>query len=112
MFAVKHLAKTAKPRHLKRKRSPSTSSSSSSLDDEPLKRRKTDPTLNLDTEQETQLLMNQGKQPALIVYEKHSNKNPNSSSTGVIPKPIDEDNNQEKYGPKIPDPLSQRVEGK
>ena len=56
--------------------------------------------------------MNQGKQPALIINEKHSNKNPNSSSTGVILKPIDEDNNEEKYGPKIPDPLAQRVEGK
>ena len=45
-----------------------SSSSSSSLDDEPPKRQKaTNPTVNSDTEQEAQLLMNQGKQPALIV---------------------------------------------
>ena len=71
--AVERLAKAAKPKHSKRKRRYSTSSSSSSSsssDDEPPKRRKTTNfTVNSGTEQEAQLLMNQGKQPALIVME-------------------------------------------
>ena len=68
--AVERLAKTAKPKHTKRKRryftsrSSSVSSSSSSSDDELPKRQKTtNPTVSSDTEQEAELLVNQGKQP-------------------------------------------------
>ena len=87
----------------------STSSSSSSsslfLDDEPPKRRKTtNPTVNSDTEQEAQLLMNQGKQPVLIVNEDPSSENPTASSTGDILKSIDHGSNEEEYGPEISDP--------
>ena len=115
--ALKHLAKKAKPKHSKRKRRYSTSSSSSSSSsssvDEPLKGQKTtNPTVNSDTEQEAQLLMNQGKQPALIVNEDPSSENHTASSTGDILKSIDDDSNEKEYGPKISDPLGQRVEGK
>ena len=115
--AVKRLAKTAKPKHSKRKRrystsSSSSSSSSSSLDDEPPKRQKTNFTLNSDTEQEAQLLMKQGKQPALIVNEDPSSENLTASSTRDIVKSLDGDSNEEDYGPKISDCLAQRVEGK
>ena len=68
--AVERLANTAKPKHTKRKRryfassSSSISSSSSSSDDELPKRQKaTNPTVSSDTEQEAELLVNQGKQP-------------------------------------------------
>ena len=107
-IAVERLAKPAKPEHSKRKRSYSTSSgsssssSSSSSDDEPPKRRKTtNPTVNLDTEQEAQLLMSQGN-------EDPSRENPtaSASSTGDILKTIDDDSNEEEYGPKISDPLA------
>ena len=116
--AVERLAKTAKPKHSKRKRrysttSSSSSSSSSSSDDELPKRQiTTNFTVDSDTEQEAQVLINQGKQPALIVNEDPSSENPIASSTGDILKSIDDENNKEKYGPKISDPLAQRVEGK
>ena len=115
--AVERLAKIAKPKHSKRKKtystSSSSSSSSSSLDDEPPKRQKTIKSkVSSDTEQEAQLLMNQGKQPALIVNEDPSSENPTASSTGDNLKSIDDDSNEEEYGPKISDPLAQRVEGK
>ena len=116
--AVESLAKAAKPKRSKRKRrystsSSSSSSSSSSLDDEPPKRRKTtNPTANSDTEQEAQLLMTQGKKLALIVNEDPSSENPTVISTGDILKSIDDDSNEEEYGPKISDPLAQRVVGK
>ena len=108
---------TAKPKHSKWKRrystSSSSSSSSSSSDDEPPKKRKrTNPTINSDTEEEAQLLMNQGKQPALIVNDDPSSENPTASSTRDILKSIDDDSNEKEYGPKISDPLVQRVEGK
>ena len=81
-------------------------------DDEPSKRRKTtNPTVNSDTEQEAQLLRNQGKQPALIVNEDPSSENPTASSTGDILKSINDDSNEEEYGPKLSDPLAQRVKG-
>ena len=104
--AVKCLAKTARPKHSKRKRrystSSSSSSSSSSLDDKPPKRRKTTNfTVTSDVEQEAQLLMNQEKQPALIVNEDPSRENPNASSTGDILKSIDDDSNAEECGPKF-----------
>ena len=78
---IEGLAKTANRKHSKRKQRYSTSSSgsssSSSSDYEPPKRLKTtNPTVNSDTEQEAQLLMNQGKQPALIVTEDTSSENP------------------------------------
>ena len=116
--AVESLAKAAKPKRSKWKRrystsSSSSSSSSSSLDDEPPKRRKTtNPTANSDTEQEAQLLMTQGKKLALIVNEDPSSENPTVISTGDILKSIDDDSNEEEYGPKISDPLAQRVVGK
>ena len=56
--------------------------------------------------------MNQGKQPALIVNENPSSENPTTSSTRDILKSIDDESNEEEYGPKISDPLAQRVEGK
>ena len=69
------------------------------------KRRQTaKPATNSGTEQEARLLMNQGKQPALIVNKDSSNENLTASSTG--------DNHEEDYGPKISDPSTQRVEGK
>ena len=114
-IAVERLAKPAKPEHSKRKRryytssGSSSSSSSSSSDDEPPKRRKTtNPTVNLDTEQEAQLLMSQGKQPVLTVNEDPSRENPtaSASSTGDILKTIDDDSNEEEYGPKISEPLA------
>ena len=93
--------------------SSSSSSSSSSSDDEPPKRRKTTNfTINSDTEQESQLLINQGKQPALVVNEDPSSENSTASSTGDILKSIDDESNEEEYGPKISDPLTQRVGGK
>ena len=55
--------------------------------------------------------MTQGKKPALIVNEDPSSENPTASSTGDILKSIDHDSNEE-YGPKISDPLAQRVVGK
>ena len=115
--AVERFAKTAKPKRSKRKRryskSSSSCSSSSSSDDEPPKRRKTtNPTVNSDTEQEAQLLMNQGKQLALIVNEDLSSENSAASSTGDTLKSIDNDSNEEEYGRKISDPLAQRVEEK
>ena len=55
--------------------------------------------------------MTQGKKPALIVNEDPSSENPTASSTGDILKSIDDDSNEE-YGPKISDPLAQRVVGK
>ena len=115
--AVERFAKTAKPKRSKRKRryskSSSSCSSSSSSDDEPPKRRKTtNPTVNSDTEQEAQLLMNQGKQPVLIVNEDLSSENSAASSTGDTLKSIDNDSNEEEYGRKISDPLAQRVEEK
>ena len=55
--------------------------------------------------------MTQGKKPALIVNEDPSSENPTASSTGDILKSIDDDSNEE-YGPKISDPLAQRVAGK
>ena len=70
------------------------------------------PMVNADTEKESQLLMTQGKQPALIVNKDTSSKNSTSSSTGDILKSIDDDSNEEEYGPKISDPLAQRIEGK
>ena len=118
MSAVERLEKTAKPKHSKRKRrysttSSSSSSSSSSSDDEPPKRRKTtNLTVNSDTEQEAQPLINRGKQPVLIVNEDPSSENPTGSSTRDILKSIDDESNEEEYGPKISDPLAQRVEGK
>ena len=39
-------------------------------------------------------------------------KNPTASSTRDILKSIDDDSNEKEYGPKISDPLVQRVEGK
>ena len=56
--------------------------------------------------------MNQGKQPALILNEDPSSENPTTSSTGDILKSIDDESNEEEYGPKISDPLAQRAEGK
>ena len=115
---VERLAKTAKPKLSKRKRryftsSSSSSSSSSFSDDEPPKRRKTtNSTVNSDTEQEAQLLMNQVKQPALIVNEDSSSENPTACSTGDILKSLDDESNEEDYGSNISDPLVQRVEGK
>ena len=67
--------------------------------------------VNSDTEQEARLLMPQGKQPALIVNEDPSSENPTASSTEDILKSIDDDSNEEEYGPKVSDPLAQRVEG-
>ena len=63
--AVERLAKTAKrKRRYFTSRSSSVSSSSSSSDDELPKRQKTtNPTVSSDTEQEAELLVNQGKQP-------------------------------------------------
>ena len=69
-------------------------------------------TVNSDTEQEVQLLMNRGKQPALIVNEDPSSKNRTASSNGDILKSFDDDSNEEDYGPKISDLLAQRVDGK
>ena len=74
-------------------------------------RKTTNPMVNSDTQQEAQLLMPQGKQPALIVNEDPSSENPTASSAGDILKSIDDDSNEEKYGPKVSDPLAQRVEG-
>ena len=56
--------------------------------------------------------MIQGKKPALVVNEDLSSENPTASSTGDILKSIDDDSNEEEYGPKISDPLAQRIEGK
>ena len=56
--------------------------------------------------------MNRGKQPMLIVHEDPSSENPTASSTGDILKSIDDESNEGEYGPKISDPLAQRVEGK
>ena len=69
-------------------------------------------TVNSDTEQEVQLLMNRGKQPALIVNEDPSSKNRTASSNGDILKSFDDDSNEEDYGPNISDLLAQRVDGK
>ena len=59
-----------------------------------------------------QLLINQGKQPVLIVNEDPSSENPTPSSTMDILKSIDDESNKEEYGSKISDPLAHRVEGK
>ena len=48
----------------------------------------------------------------LIVNEDPSSENPAASSTRDILKSTDDDSNEEEYGPKISDPLAQRVEGK
>ena len=56
--------------------------------------------------------MNQGKQPALILNEDPSNKTSTASSSGDILKSINDDSNEEEYGPKISGLLAQRVEGK
>ena len=72
----------------------------------------TNSTVNSDTEQEAQLLMNQGNQPVLIVNGDPSSENPTASSIRDILKSIDDDSNEEEYGPKISDPLAQRVERK
>ena len=56
--------------------------------------------------------MPQGKQPVLIVNEDPSSENPTASSTEDILKSIDDDSNEEEYGPKVSDPLAQRVEGR
>ena len=64
--------------------------------------------VNSDTEQEAQLLMNQGKQPALIVTEDTSSENPTVSSTGDVRRSTDDDNNKKEHGPKISDLLAQR----
>ena len=39
-------------------------------------------------------------------------KKPPTSSAGDIIRSIDDENSEEEYGPKISDPLAQRVEGK